>query len=68
MGTSHTTAEGTSLISEADFSMMWSLIRSTEYAMIDVIEQFHGYMQQYFKEGRFVNVSVNGEQMFFRVE
>ena len=60
-GTSHTTAEGTSIISEADFSQMWSLIYATEQAMVGIIRQFAGLMQQYYKEGRYISITENGQ-------
>lgn len=60
-GTSHTTAEGTNLVSEADFSMMWTLIHNTESAMVGIIRQFAGLMQQFYKTGRYIAVTENGQ-------
>lgn len=63
-GTSHTTAEGTALVSEADFSMMWTLIHSSEKTMTTVIRHFSGLQQQFYKIGRFTSVSLNGQEVF----
>lgn len=63
-GTSHTTAEGTSLVSEASFSMMWTLIQNMELAMEGVVRHFSGLMQLFYRPGRYTNLSMNGEAVF----
>jgi len=61
VGTSHTTAEGMGLVSEASFSQLHTLIFNTDKAMEGIVKQFAGLQQLFYKVGRSINLTIDGQ-------
>lgn len=67
-GTSHTTEGVIGGIQEASFSRMWSPSDELAAAVEGVGLRYLGLIQQYYKPGRWVDVSGQGEERFVQIQ
>jgi hypothetical protein len=67
-GTSHTETEAVVTLQEASFSKMWTPTDELVACIAEIATRFLGVMQQKYKVGRYVDVSVDGETQFAQVQ
>lgn len=62
-GSSHTTAQGTNVLVETSFTPMWTPTKELDDAIKDLAELIMGNIQQFYKAGRYEDISTDGEQI-----
>lgn len=67
-GTSHTETEAVVTLQEASFSKMWTPTDELVACISEVARRYLGVMQQKYKLGRYVDVSVDGETQHAQVQ
>lgn len=66
-GTSHTDPATIGTLQEASFSAMWTPTEELMAAISDIADRYLGLIQQYYKPGRYVDVSLQGEANYVKI-
>jgi hypothetical protein len=67
-GTSHTTAGGTAIQNESQYTPLWAKTDELDSALKDIAEKALGLMQQNYKAGRFVDISRDGQVQYAELQ
>jgi len=66
MGTSHTSGDAIGMMQEGSYSSMWAPTDELNETLYEIAYRYLGLIQQFYKEGRFIDVSdpVMGQERF----
>jgi len=67
-GTSHTTLGGTAIQNESQYTPLWAKTDELDGALKDIAEKALGLIQQNYKPGRFVDISVDGQVQYAQLQ